>query len=71
MSPTHLLGLSLRPPREDRSWPQHRMYRISPFLLNRLSSACMGMQSAAWVAGPSGPLRLASIRGQHPPTQWL
>lgn len=38
---TYLLGLSLMPPRFDMSWPQQRMYRISPFRLKRLSSACM------------------------------
>ena len=63
-----MLGLSLSPPRFDRSWPQQRMYRIKAFLLNRLSSACIGVQSAA---GAAGPYKAASIRGQHPPTQWL
>lgn len=70
---TYLLGLSRRPPRLVVSWQQDRMYRISPFRLNRLSeeaSVAAAAKSAA-ANSPRGPLRLASIKGQHPPTQWL
>lgn len=66
---THFPGLSRSPPLFDSSWQQQRIYRIRPSLLYRLSFA------AGSAAGPSpdplGPFKAASIRGQHPPTQWL
>lgn len=69
---TYLLGLSRRPPRLEVSWQQDKMYRIKPFRLNKLSSAEEEVGVAVSVASPSrGPVRLASIKGQHPPTQWL
>lgn len=46
------------------------MYRISPSRLYRLSFGAGGASGPS-PPHPPGPLRAASISGQHPPTQWL
>lgn len=66
---THFPGLSRSPPLFDSSWQQQRIYRIRPSRLYRLSFAAGSAPGPS--PDPPGPFKAASIRGQHPPTQWL